>query len=120
MLQFDVEKRPIQVKKPGKPSVDPQAVEDCRKVIKGLERGVELLLKFKDPKQLSLGRRALQEAGLQEKIWLKVRKDRGSDDILVAQRISKGEFDEAQKKAKARGAKLKGKKRAKKKAAKKR
>ena len=39
MLQFDVEKRPIQEKKPGKPAIDPQAVEDCRKVIKGL-RGV--------------------------------------------------------------------------------
>ena len=112
MLQFDVEKRPIQEKKPGKPAVDPEAVEDCRKVIKGLEKGVELLLKFKDPKLLNLGRRALLEAGAQEKIWLKVRKERGSDGILVVQRITRGEFDEAAKKARARGAKLKGKKRA--------
>ena len=115
MLQFDIERRPIQEKKPGKSSIDPQAVEDCRKVVKGLERGVELLFKLKDPKQLSLGRKALQEAGLQEKIWLKVRKERGSDSILVVQRITKQEFDETARKAKERGAKLKGKKRAKKK-----
>ena len=113
MLQFDVEKRPIQQKKRGKPTIDPKALEDCKKVIKGLERGIELLLKFKDPNQISLGRRALQEAGIQEKIWLKVRKERGSDAILVVQRITKQEYDEAAKMAAARGAKLKGKKRAK-------
>ena len=111
MLHFTVEKRPIEEKKPGRPAIDPKALEDCKRVIKGLERGVELLLKFKDPKQISLGRRALQEAGIQEKIWLKVRKERGSDNILVAQRITKQEYDEAAKMAAARGAKLKGIKR---------
>ena len=111
----------IEEKKPGKPKGIPQEViDEYKPYIEQLEKGNEGTLEFTKSENITQGRKALIEAGIQLKKYLKVRKPRGADNILNFQIITKKEFDEAKKKAAARGAKvakaLKGKPRAKKKA----
>jgi len=112
--------QPIEVKKPGRPKGIPQEViDEYKPFIEQLEKGNEGTLEFGKNENITQGRKALVEAGIQLKKYVKVRKPRGADNILTFQQITKKEFDEAKKKAAARGAKLKGKPRGKKKASKK-
>ena len=120
MIQFEVEERSIEKEKKPAKQIDPEVIELFQKEIDKLKKGSnEIILRFTDKKDMTLARNALNQAGIQSKKYVRVRKERGTENSLVMQRISKQELDAADKKAKARGAKLKGKKRAKKKTAKK-
>jgi len=111
---------PIEVKKPGRPKGIPQEIiDEYKPFIEQLEKGNAGSLEFGKNENITQGRKALVEAGIQLKKYIKVRKPRGQDNILTFQQITKKEFDEAKKKAEVRGAKLRGKKRTKAKAKKK-
>ena len=71
-------------------------------------------LEFEEGEDIKLGRKALVEAGVQSRKYVKVRKPRGAENSLLFERITKKEFDEAKDKAEARAEKLRGKQRAKK------
>ncbi len=94
--------------------VPPEAVEEYKKYIEGLEKGNAGLLEFGKDENMALGRRALQEAGIALKKYVRVQKVRGEDNKLRFYQITKKEYDEALAMAKARGEKLRGRRRAKK------
>lgn len=98
----------VAVQKQGVPL---EVVEEYKKHLETLEKDKEGTLTFIEGEDIKLGRRALAEASLALKQYVKVRKERGSDNVLVFHKISKKEYDEAQASIKARVAKLKGKKR---------
>ncbi|MFH1485703.1 MAG: hypothetical protein ABIH46_06505 [Chloroflexota bacterium] len=113
-IKFEFEVRSIPEKKaPGAKPIPQDVIDQFKEKLEALEKGREGLVRLGDKKELSLARRAIQEAALQAKNWVKVRKERGSENVLLVQRVSKREYDEAQKKAAARGAKLRGKRKAK-------
>ena len=89
-----------------------ETVDGYKKFIEQLEKGNVGKLEFDKGEDIALGRRALQEASIQLKKYVKARKVRGSDNVLAFERISKREFDEARKQVEARVAKMRGKKRA--------
>lgn len=97
----------IEVKKPGKPKGIPtEVIEQYMEYIGALERANEGKLEFDEGENIAQARKALVEAGIHCKKYVKVRKPRGEDKILTFQLITKKEFDEAQAKAKARGEKV--------------
>ena len=105
----------IEKKKPGRPAGIPQeVVDEYKQYIEQLEKGSEGILEFKKDENINQARKALQQAGEELKKYVKVRKQRGSDNALKFQQITRKEWVEAKQKAKARGAKLKGKPKAKK------
>jgi hypothetical protein len=107
--------QPIPVKT-GRPKGIPQeVVDEYKPYIEQIEKGNEGTLEFGKNENITQGRKALVEAGIQLKKYVKVRKPRGQDNVLTFSLITKKEFDEAKEKAAARGAKLKGKPRAKRK-----
>ena len=107
---------PIPTKQPRQKGIPQEVIDEYKPFIEGLEKGNVGTLEFGKNEKIAQGRKALVEAGIQLKKYVKVRKPRGADNILNFQLTTKREFDEAAAKAKARGAKLKGKPRAKKKA----
>ena len=107
---------PIPTKQPRQKGIPQEVIDEYKPFIEELEKGNVGTLEFGKSENIAQGRKALVEAGIQSKKFIKVRKPRGQDSILTFQQITKKEFDEAAAKAKARGAKLKGKPRAKKKA----
>ena len=109
--------QPIEVKKPGRPAGLPQeVVDEYKQYIEQLKKGNEGILEFEKDEDIGVARRALKQAGEELKRYVKVRKEKGSDNVLKFQQITRKEWAAAQEKAKARGAKLKGKTRAKRKA----
>lgn len=97
----------IEVKKPGKPKGIPtEVIEEYMKYVEALEKGSEGKLEFEEGENISQARKALVEAGVHCKKYVKVRKPRGTDNILTFVQITKAEFQEAQAKAKARGEKV--------------
>ena len=106
-----------EVKKPGRPAGIPQDIVDEHKEYIGkLGKGSIGVLAFKKDENINQSRKALQQAGVELKKYVKVRKPRGSANVLQFERITAKEWTAAQKAAKARGEKLKGKPKAKAKA----
>lgn len=93
----------------------PQEVIDAHKqFIEGLEKGNVGLLEFGKDESLAQSRKALVEAGVQLKKYVKTQKVRGEDNKLKFWQISKKEYDDAKAVAEARGEKLRGKRKPKK------
>lgn len=90
-------------------------IDEYKKYIEQLEEGKLGQLEFEEGEDIKLAKSALQAAGAQLEIYLKVSKARGQKNILRFKRITEEEHKEAQKVAEARAAKMKGKPRAKKK-----
>lgn len=104
----------ISAKEASKRVVPQEMVDEHKKYIEQLEEGKIGQLEFGEGEDIALGKRALQEAGSQLGIFLRVSKARGNNSILRFKRLTKDEFEEAQKKAQERGAKMKGRARKKK------
>lgn len=90
-------------------------IDDYKKYIEQLEEGNLGQLDFEEGEDIKLAKSALQAAGAQLEIYLKVSKARGKENILRFKRITEEEHKEAQKVAEARAAKMRGKTRVKKK-----
>ena len=90
-------------------------IDDYKKYIEELEEGNLGQLEFEEGEDVTLAKKALQAAGSQLNMYLKVSKARGQENILRFKRITEEEHKEAQKTAETRAAKMRGKPRAKKK-----
>jgi hypothetical protein len=99
---------PKEEKKAAKKAGIPQEVIDEYKgYIEQLDNKTVGILEFKKDENIALGRKALQQAGEESKKYVKVRRPRGEANVLQVERITRKEWVEAKKMAKARGAKLK-------------
>jgi hypothetical protein len=107
MPKFSQQKIEIKTAKPK--GIPNEVIEEYMEYVKGLEKGNEGRLEFQEGENIAQARKALVEAGVHLKQYVKVKKPRGETNILTFQQITKKEFDEAKTKAMARGAKLKGK-----------
>jgi hypothetical protein len=97
----------IEEKKPGrKPAIPQELIDEYKPFIEQLEKGNQGRLEFSAKEDINKSRKALILAGVEIKKYVKARKERGSDNVLLFQVISKKEYDEAQAKAKARGEKV--------------
>ena len=97
----------IEEKKAPKPKGIPnEVIEEYMKYVDDLDKGNEGKLEFEEGENVSQARKALVEAGVHLKQYVRVRKPRGADNVLTFVQITKKEFDEAQAKAKARGEKV--------------
>jgi hypothetical protein len=83
-----------------------EVIEQYMEYVKALEKNNEGKLEFEEGENIAQARKALVEAGLHCKKYIKVRKPRGADNILTFVLITKKEYDESQAKAKARGEKV--------------
>jgi hypothetical protein len=99
----------IEVKAVKQKGIPQDVVDEYKPYIEQLEKGNQGALEFGEGEDVKLGRKALVEAGVQLKQYVKVRKPRGQENVLNFVLITKKEYDEAKKKAEARGAKLRGK-----------
>ena len=98
----------IEEKKAAKPKGIPiEVIEEYMKYVDALEKNSVGTLEFEEGENIAQARKALVEAGVHCKKYVKVKKPRGSDNVLTFVQITKGEFQEAQAKAKARGEKVK-------------
>jgi hypothetical protein len=110
----------IEVKKPGRPGGIPQEmVDEYKEYITQLAKGNRGTLEFKKDENVNQARKALLQAGVELKRYVRARKPRGGANVLHFERISAKEWGAARKSAKARGAKMKAKPKAKAKAKKK-
>ena len=105
MPKFSKEKKP---EKTQKSSTSQALVEEYKAYVGEIGTGEIGRLVFAADENMVGGRKALVEAGVQLRRWVKVRKPRDADNVLLVERITKREFDAAKAKAAARGAKLKG------------
>ena len=99
----------IETKKPQKQAIPQELIDQYKAFIDQLEKGNEGTLEFTEGEDINKARKALVEAGVQAKKYVKVRKLRGQTNVLIFRQISKKEFDDAKKKAAERGKKLRGK-----------
>lgn len=107
----------IEVKKPGRPAGIPQeVVDEYKEYIAKLEKGSRGILEFKKDENINQARKALLQAGVELKRYVRARKPRGSANVLQFERISAKQWGAARKVAIDRGAKMKGKPKAKRKA----
>ena len=105
---FKVQPKETKEKKVRKKAGIPQEVIDEYKgYIEQLGKNTVGILEFKKGENITLGRKALQQAGEESKKYVKVRKPRGSTNTLQVERITRKEWADAKKMALARGAKLK-------------
>ena len=105
---FRVEPKKTKEKKERKKAAIPQEVIDEYKgYIEQLGKNTVGILEFKKDENINLGRKALQQAGEESKKYVKVRKPRGSANVLQVERITRKEWADAKSKAQERGAKLK-------------
>ena len=104
MPKFSQQK--IEEKQAKSKGIPNEVIEQYMKFVDQLEKGNEGKLEFEEDENIAQARKALVEAGIHCKKYLKVRKPRGEKDILTYVQISKKDFDEAQAKAKARGEKV--------------
>ena len=86
-----------------------EVVDGYKKFVDGLENGNVGKLEFDKDEAIALGRKALLEAAIQSKKYVKARKVRGADNVLMFERITRQEFVEAQKRVEARAEKMRGK-----------
>jgi len=105
MPKFKQQKIEVKVAKPK--GIPQETIDEYKAFIEQLEKGNEGLLEFGKKEKIAVGRKALVEAGIQLKKYVKVQKVRGVDNTLKFIQITKKEFDEAKKKNKARGDKIK-------------
>ena len=105
MPKFSQEKIAVKKKAPKK-AIPDEMIEEYMGYIGQLEKGNEGTLEFGEGENISKGRKALVEAGVNAKKYVKVTKPRGVDNVLKFQLITKAEFDEAAKKSKERGDKI--------------
>jgi hypothetical protein len=105
----------LSAKEAGKKAIPQEMIEEHKKFIAELEEGKVGQLEFGEGEDVALSKKALQEAGTQLGIFLKVSKARGNDRILRFKKITEEEHKEAQKIAEARAAKMRGKPKARKK-----
>ena len=89
-----------------KPAITNEMIEEYIEFVKALKKGNEGRLEFGEGENINKGRKALIEAGVHCRNYVKVRKSRGEDNVLTFVQITKQEFQEAQAKAKARGEKV--------------
>ena len=101
-------------KKAAPKALPQEVIDEYKQYIEQLEKGNAGILEFGKDENMAVARKALQEAGVQSKKYVKVQKVRGEDNKLKFWLIAKKEYDEAAAKAKARGEKLRGRRRAKK------
>jgi hypothetical protein len=94
-----------------KRAVPQETIDEYKKFIEDLKEGNVGQLEFPEGEDTKLGKRALQEAGNQLGMHIKVSSARGQKNIVRFKRLSQEEFEEAQRKAKARGEKMRGKRR---------
>ena len=94
-------------KKAAKKGIAQDVVDSYKPFVEQLEKNSIGTLTFGAGENIALGRKALVEAGIQLKKYIKVRKPRGGANILQIERITAKEFNAAKAKAKARAAKLK-------------
>ena len=117
MPKFTKEKKP---EKAGRtPAIPQEMIDEYKGFIEQTDKEEVGTLEFDEGEDIKLGRKALVEAGIQLRKYVKVRKPRGAENSLLFERITKKEFDEAKAKAEAKAEKLRGKPRAKKAKAKK-
>ena len=109
MPKFSQEKIPL--KQPKQRGIPQEVIDEYKPFIEQLEKGNEGTLEFGKDENIAQGRKALVEAGVQLKKYVKVQKPRGKDNILKFRQITRKEFNEAKAKAKAsaRGAKVREK-----------
>jgi len=86
-----------------------EVIDEYKQYIEQLEKGNAGIVEFGKDENVAVGRKALQEAGIQGKKYVKVQKVRGGDNKLKFWLITKKEWDDAAAKAKARGEKIRGK-----------
>ena len=112
MPKFTQEAIPKKVKekkkKAARKGIAQDVVDSYKSYVEALEKNSIGTLTFGANENLALGRKALIEAGIQLKKYIKVRKPRGGANVLQIQRITAKEFNAAKNKAKERAAKLKG------------
>ena len=107
---FKVQPKETKEKKARKKAGIPQEVIDEYKgYIEQLGKNTVGILEFKKDENITLGRKALNQAGEESKKYVKVRKPRGEENVLQVERITRKEWADAKSKAQARGAKLKKK-----------
>lgn len=107
------EKEPLQ-KAAAPKAIDPKIIEQYKGYIEDLTKSEAGKLTFGPDEDMAWGRKALQQAGIESKKYIRVQKVRGEDNQLRFYRITKAEWDAARKSAQERGAKIRGTKRAKK------
>jgi hypothetical protein len=108
----------IEVKKPGKRGrakavIPREVIDEYKGYIGQLEKSSRGILEFKKEENINQARKALLQAGVELKRYVRIRKPRGAANTLQFERISAKEWGAARKAAKARGAKMKGKPKAK-------
>jgi hypothetical protein len=96
-----------QTEAPKKKGLDQAVVDQFKPYIEKLEKNHTGRLEFGKTENIAVGRKALDQAGVELKKYIKVRKPRGSDNVLEFQRITRKEYVASKASAKARGAKLK-------------
>ena len=84
-----------------------ELIDEYKGYIEQLEKNTVGILEFGKEENIILGRKALLQAGEEAKKYVKVRKSRGQDDILLVERITRKEWMEANKRAKERGVNVK-------------
>lgn len=98
--------RPIAVKSARNKAIPQEIIDQYAQYVEQLKRGNEGILEFGKNENMALGRRALIEAGIQAKKYLKVSKVRGMDNTLKFIQISKREWEEWQRRSRARSEKI--------------
>ena len=108
--------QPKEEKRREKSDIPREIIDEYKGYIEQLNKKNIGILEFEKGEDIQLARKALLQAGEELKKYVKVRKPRGEENVLRFERITLKEWTEAQKKARARGAKLKGRPRGKNKA----
>lgn len=102
-------KEKIEKKQPGRPkALSQEFVDSFKPHIEDLTKDERGIIELKKDEKIALARKGLQQAAIELKKFLKIRKPRDAGNILHFQRITRKEWLAADKSAKARGAKLKG------------
>jgi hypothetical protein len=97
----------IEKKQPKQKGIPQEVVDSYKPYIEELQKEHEGVLKFgSDDVKIAVGRKALLEASVQLKKWIKISKVRGVDNQLKFVLITKKDYDEAQAKSAARGEKI--------------
>ena len=105
MPKFSQEKIAVK-EKVAKKAIPDEMIEEYMGYIGQLEKGNLGTLEFGPDEKMAKARKALVEAGVHSKKYVKVTKPRGISNVLKFQLITKAEFDEAAKKSKERGDKI--------------
>lgn len=91
--------QPKETKKPGRPGIPQEIVDEYKQYVQELEKGSIGRLEFKQDEDITQARKALKEAGIQLKKQVKIRKPRGEDGVLLFERAARKRRAAAQKTA---------------------